>query len=442
MMLRSGPPFIPFARFVVLCALVAMTRSPLLLAQPANVLTVIHADSLVGRMVENTEFRELVGNVKLRQDDVVITCDKAVQNLTHNSAQLIGNVVVTQDTLTLKAMSGDYDGNTKTASSDRPLMLNDRHVTLKAKRGRYDTRAKIAWFSSDVSVEDSLVTILAQELVYERDSSKATAVRDVVLLGKTENMTVTGDSAIHFHKRNVSILPARPVLWQVDTTVVRRDSLTAAPDSIRLDTLYLRALRMEAHRDSTNRFLAEGDVEIVRGELAARCGNARFLRSDSLVILRQQPIVWYDRTQITGDSIAALLENNELREVVVTGAAFTATESRPTEKDSIGPPNRYDQMKGALLHLWVRDRKARRIRVEQSAISLYYLYEDRALNGVRRESGDLILIDFLDGKLDTIHAVGNIEGSMFPEKFVTNRETGYNLDGFFIHPNRPVLPSR
>lgn len=448
---RVGAPLPPWSRvpafsrsrrpvhFLVLL----LFLSPLsAFSQKGTLISVLHADSLVGKTVDNTEYRELVGNVRLKQDDVIITCDRAMQNLTANSARLSGNVVVTQDTLVLKAISGEYDGDTKTASSTLPLFLSDGHVSLKAQRGRYDTKRKIAWFSRDVIVEDSLVTILSQDLVYERDSSKATATEKVVLLGKRENLTINADTAIHWHSRNVSILPSHPRLWQVDTTVLRRDSLSGRVDSLRLDTLYLTARHMEAHRDSSNFFLAEEAVELVRAGLSARCGRALFLRRDSLVHLRLAPIVWYDRTQITGDSITALLSGNELREVIVSGQAFALSESRPTEEDSVGPPNRYDQMRGDLLHLWIVQRKASRVRIDRSAISLTFLYDGRLLNGVRRESGDLMIIDFDNGKLDTLHSLGNVEGNYWPEKFVTNREQDYHLDGFLLRSDRPTLPPR
>jgi hypothetical protein len=106
-------------------------------AQERTLLRVLAADRLTGSEIGDMEIRELIGNVRLRQDNVYITCDRATQNLTRNSAQLSGNVVITQDTLTMKTPRGNYDGQTRTATSREGVYLNDGHVTLQARIGNY-----------------------------------------------------------------------------------------------------------------------------------------------------------------------------------------------------------------------------------------------------------------------------------------------------------------
>jgi lipopolysaccharide export system protein LptA len=400
-----------------------------------------NADKMVGRMVGDIMFRDLEGHVRISQDNVHITCDRATQNLTNNEAELFGNVIITQDTLLLKTPRGMYNGDSKVAWSTAGLFMHDGHTTLTADAGRYETTPRIARFTSRVTVTEPQAVITSDTLVYERIGAHAIVTGRVFATFPRDHAVVTADSAEHFVNKQITYFPAHPKLWQIDTTRSKRDSASVENDSIRVDTVSIVARRMEAHRDSTNYFLADGDVEMVRGQLASRCARATYYRKDSLIVLQTRPVLWYDRNQVTGDSIAILLADGAVRRLSVIGAAFSCSESKPTEKDSIGPPGRYDQTKGKNVHLFFRNSKAELIRVEQSAQSVYFAYDGRSLNGVRKESGDLILIGFVDGEAKTIRTIGGVEGTYYPEKYVTGKEAEYNLEGFRWRGDRPRQPS-
>lgn len=410
-----------------------------LTAQQRSVLRVLSADQLTGRTVGDVQMRELIGNVRMMQDSVLISCDRAIQNITRNSAELRGNVVIRQDTLELRTERGFYNGDTRLASSRSGVWLNDGHVTLTAKIGTYDTDRKIADFVNDVTVEDTAATITARKMRYIRDSSLVVAHDSVRIRFKDENVLIVSDSVRHYPDAQRSEFYHDPILWQVDTAYVAYDDYLMEIDSLDLDTLSIAADFMLALRDSANTFLTEGNVRLVREGLAARSTAALFLRSDSLIHLRGDPILWHGENQITGDSITAQLADNKLRELDVVGAAFSASRSKPAESDTLYPPGRFDQTSGKRIRMFFADGKAERIRVEETAISLYYLYDDGALNGVRRESSDLIIIDFKDGQVDELRSIRGVEGTYYPEKYVTGSESTYNLDGFEWREDRPVM---
>ena len=79
-------------------------------------ITVI-GDSLVGKVVNGESVREVVGNVRLNQGNVTITCNRAIQYIAQNEAELIGNVIAKQDSLTLQTEKGYYFGNLKKTKS-------------------------------------------------------------------------------------------------------------------------------------------------------------------------------------------------------------------------------------------------------------------------------------------------------------------------------------
>lgn len=409
-------------------------------AQQRNLLEVFHADSLVSSVSSNIEQKEFQGNVRMRQGNVYIDCDRAIQHITENFVELMGNVVIRQDTLTLKTDRGLYYNEEHYATTRDGIFLNDGHVTLTARGGSYHTQNKIATFEQNVFVDEPSAEIKSQQLVYFRDSSKALASDSVAIRFKSENVLIAGDTVIHYIDEKRSIFPANPVMWQVDSSWVKRDSLQTAADSLRLDTLSIVADYMRAERDSANKFTATGNVEIVRGKFSAASQQVEYLRSDSLVYLRERPTLWYESNQIRGDSIVVGLANSTIDWLQVFGAAFSVSQSKENETDTLAPPNRYNQTTGKNITFRFEDEQLHQIVVDGNAISLYFLFDKGKLNGVRKESGDKIIIDFKDGKAAFIRTLKGVEGTYFPEKFVTGIETTFNLDGFFWEEHSPVQP--
>ena len=70
-------------------------------AQEKEERIVITGDSLIGKLINNENVREVIGRVVLKQGGVTITCNKAIQYLSKNEAQLIGNVVAIEDSTTI-----------------------------------------------------------------------------------------------------------------------------------------------------------------------------------------------------------------------------------------------------------------------------------------------------------------------------------------------------
>ena len=113
----------------------------------------LNADELIGENTsDGSNNRELVGNVRLRQGNVIITSDYAYQYLGRNTFLLKGNVIINQDTLTLYSSSVHYDANTNIARSDSTLKIVSGNQVLIGESGEYNTRTNIAIFRKNVTL--------------------------------------------------------------------------------------------------------------------------------------------------------------------------------------------------------------------------------------------------------------------------------------------------
>src|SRR5512147_3080218 len=85
-------------------ALLLVTANALPLhAQQQKVIVLQHADSLVGRIIDGENARELIGHVAITHENVLVTCDRALQFLQQGKVILTGSVVVTDDSMTMRA---------------------------------------------------------------------------------------------------------------------------------------------------------------------------------------------------------------------------------------------------------------------------------------------------------------------------------------------------
>ena len=393
--------------------------------QPGRVIILENADNLEGKIIDGQDARELTGNVRFHQENVRVSCDRALQFIASGKVILTGNVVVNDESLTLRAPRGAYYRDERRAEAFDHVALYDGSVQLTAGYGEYFIEPKRAFFHTRVLVRDTGSTVTSDSLVYFRTEKRSIATGRVRIVNAADNVTITGNRLDHFSRQQFSRVTGRPIMVQLDSST---------PGSV--DTLVVRSRVMESYRDSVTRLVAIDSVEIVRSDLAAIAGNVQFFTQADSMLLRQAPVVWYQQTQVTGDSINVYLRKRKLHLVTVMGDAFAASRS-----DSVRP-TRFDQMSGELMRMYFAGKGLERIEVDDRATSLYHLYEDSLANGVNKTSGDHIIVFFGDGKVQAIRILGGVEGQYFPENLVEGREAEYALAGFLWRTNRPrILPS-
>lgn len=413
----SRAPGVLAAGIVVLLLAIGLSNAGF--AQDSKVIVLENADVAAGKVLDGQDVREFTGNVRLRQEKVRIQCDKAVQFMSSGRVDMTGHVVISDDSVTIRTPRGVYYRDERKTEGFDSVRLEDRTTTLTARYGQYLIDPRIAIFRGDVTVRDSASRVTADSLTYYRADRSSVALGRVTVYNDADNVTITGGRLDHDASRSYSRMTRNPVLMQLDT------SGTA------VDTLMVRARVLEAVRDSTRKLIATDSVRILRADLAAICGRAVFFTAADSISLRTEPVVWYQETQVSGDSITVFLKKRALDRVLVGGAAFAISRS-----DSLFP-DRYDQITGDRLSMEFVVKKLRTIDVVTHAISVYHVYEDSLGNGLNRTSGDRIIMKFEGGKLETIHVYGGVEGQYFPENMVRTKEEEYRIPGFLLRSSRP-----
>lgn len=431
----------------------------------------VTGDSLVGKVLNGEAIREVYGNVVLTQGDIRITCNKAVQFILRNDAELIGNVVVVQENLTINTERGFYYGDIKKAESKSKIKLNDGKVILTADIGDYFFNESRAYFQDNVTLYDTATTLTSDVLNYYKNDNRAVATQNVKIID-AENI-ITSDTLEHFRnsritfatsnvkitndknstvifgehledyaQRKYSVINKNPVYLQLDTSYTRTpDTLNIETETdtivtIVIDTLVIRALVMESYRDSSNIFIATDSVEIVRSSFASKNDYTIYFKDEDKIITNKrgetvvQPILWYENSQITGDSILIFLRENKVRLVEIINNAFIHSFNENFK-------SRFDQISGEKILIDFDEGKISKTEIYGSVFAIYYLYEDSSANGLTKSSAMSAQIKFSDNQVSEVRLFGSPTSDYYPENMVEGSENEYLLPKYQLFENKP-----
>ncbi len=416
-------------------------------------ITVI-GDSLVGKRVGGQQIREVIGNVLMTQGDVQITCDKAIQYISKNEAHLFGNVKAIQDTIIILANSAFYYGDEKITESNTGVTLNDGNVELKAIKGKYYFDEKKAIFNREVVLVDSSNRLTSDHLTYFDEEDKAIAVGEVVIsdsissisadslihfrenkntfaFGNVEvvdtssNLSITGEELEDIDAKNYTRIDGNPLLVQIDTT-----------DSGSLDTLIIKCKIMEAVEDSLRKLIATDSVKIIRGEFSSVNQKSILYRDeDKIETIKPDedapaPILWYENSQVVGDTVFIYLDDNSLKQIDILGNASIISSNEDFDF-------RFDQVSGEIVKLFFENDDLNKTEVFGKVLSIYYMYDENEPNGLVKASSRRALIEFDEGRIADVKLYGSPESEFHPENKIIGKEREFTLPTFILYDNKP-----
>ncbi|MGB5287842.1 MAG: OstA-like protein [Ignavibacteriaceae bacterium] len=423
---------------------------------------IVIGDSLLGKVVSGESIREVIGNVRLKQGNVFVTCDKAIQYLARNEAELIGNVIAKEDSLTLQTEKGYYFGNLKKTKSTSGIILDDTKVVLSADSGVYFFNEARAFFQTNVNLIDSTTKLFADELTYFKDLDKSIAVRNVRI--NDGNNIITADTLTHFRKSKYSIadgnvslknikdnitiygshledngelkytlINKNPLLIQIDTTFsTSEDSL----EEISIDTLFIKSKVMEGFRSETNIFKATDSVKILRGNFASINDLTTYYRDDEKIITDKikedapRPKLWYENSQLTGDSITIFLEDGQITELAVNENSFMLSQNKNYNE-------RFDQTSSDSIYLFFTTNRLRQADFSGKVQSIYYLFDEEEPNGLVKSTAQKTVIIFENNEVGQVRLYGSPTSEYHPEGKVAGLERTFTLPKFVFSENRP-----
>lgn len=157
----------------------------------------LHSDELYYNQRLNRDAQILVGHVRFRHDDVILTCDSALYYKRSNSFDAFGNVHMNQgDTLTLVSDVLFYDGTDQLARARHNVILTHNQMRLYCDSLDYDRLYELGYFFNGGRLVDGDNTLESEWGQYSPPTHEAVFNYNVDM--RTPKSTLVSDT-LHYN---------------------------------------------------------------------------------------------------------------------------------------------------------------------------------------------------------------------------------------------------
>jgi lipopolysaccharide export system protein LptA len=351
-----------------------------------------------GRLTDqNNELTSDVGHYHTRTNDVYFRHNVHLQNPDY-----------TIDCDTLR-----YNTDTEIVYFLGPSTITSEENVIYCSYGWYDTGKDVSKFTKDAEIHTKEYVIKGDTLFYDRTIGKGRAVNNMMWRDTSGEMIITGDYGEYFEQPQRAMITQQPLLTSVDN----KDSLFLTADTMytytRNDTISdtIRHYRL---------FDAFYGVKIFKESFQARCDSLQYSFADSTFDLYYDPVLWTNNTQMSGDTISVLTENNSIRKLDIYEDGFIINKI-----DSA----LYNQIKGDDMYGFFTQDTLRRLLVEGNGQSLYYPEDDSGRYlGLNEASSSDLIIRFKNNKVSEVTFKQQPEAVLHPMQQINPGEQ--RLEGF------------
>lgn len=236
-----------------------------IITQPSG--TVIYADKL--HYVAETQLATLTNNVRMVDDDAVLTTNYLTYNMKSSVGTYTGGGRIVNTTDTITSRNAYYFDNTSDAYFRHDVVVRTPNVNiftdtmrynsaskmtyfygptnirghegenLYTERGQYQTETEQAWFDNNNLYTEGSRFLKGDSLYYDGQSGNGRAVNNVVFIDTADQFFAYGGIGVYHRDRESITMTDRPLV----VTVTRNDnpspadSLAAPHDSLAVDSL-------------------------------------------------------------------------------------------------------------------------------------------------------------------------------------------------------------
>jgi len=406
---------------------------------------VITGDSLL--YDKETKFAQVIGNVHLVDNNTDLVTDKLNYNTITGLAYYTTGAVIKDGNTTMRSKYGEYNRNTKEMYFTEKIDLNSTDGTLQTDTLRYNTITKVAKFfgPTTISNKDGVVKAIAGEyntetkeskfygrsrldnkdyyiegdrIDFNRTKGKGAAMGNVLMISKTDSITIYGDESKFDNSIGYSKVWGRTKV----RFIMQKDSLFMLADTL-LST---------KQSDSTKRILrAYHHVKLYKTDMQATCDSLAYNASDSAIRLFVNPVLWNGKNQITGDSIKLQMALKKLESMLVQPNAFVI------QQDTLG---NFNQLKGRQMTAYFKSNKITRVDVNGNGQNIYFALEnDTVLTGMNKVVCANMIVHFDESnKVSTINFIKDPEALFIPPHELA--EPDKKLRGFkWLEKDKPTF---
>lgn len=275
------------------------------------------------------------------------------------------DVCVVSPDYTIIADTLEYNSALEKTFFHGPTTITSDSNTVYCENGWYDQANNLAKFTCNAEILSKEQRLRGDSIYYNQNTGIGEVFRDVEILDTTNSIQVFGDYATYNESDSSSLITGNIELIQffdADSLFLHADTLFTDYDSTR------------KHRQ----MFAYHHVKFFKTDLQGKCDSMVFLNADSSVFMYNEPVIWSDANQMTGDTVKLRTYDGEIEYMRLFENAFIIS-----KEDSI---DKFNQIKGRELIAHFNDsNEVYKINVNGNGQTIYYgKEEDGTYMGMNR----------------------------------------------------------
>ena len=304
-------------------------------------------------------------------------------------------VKITNPKYVIKSNHLDYYSNSGHSYLFGPSTITSKTDYIYTEKGFYDTKKNLAHFlrKSYIRYDDRLIE--GDSLYYDRNKDFASATRNVKITDSINRGIVKGHYAEIYKQKDSMFVTMRAV----------------AINFVENDSVYIHGKRLMVTGKEGDRIIrAFNNVRFFKTDMSGKCDSIHSSSRTALTKLIRNPILWNGESQITGDIMHLIGDNNtkKLDSLKVLNNTFIIS------KDTLGTG--YNQVKGLNLYGKFKDGKLHDVDVIKNTEVVYYMRNDaNELIGINKNVSSKINLILENNGIETITFFNQVDGDIFPE---------------------------
>ena len=326
------------------------------------------------------------------------------------------DVVLKDPKYDLKSDSLLYNTTTEIATFiSETFIIDSAKRSIKTREGYYDLKNKKAFFGKRPVITDRSVRIIANEVETDDNTGINRLRGSAVFIDTAQGISVLANYIESNRNEGWFRATQNPLMilkQENDSIYITGDTLYSGKlssliaDSLVKDTIKNKTV-VDINNDSTDRyFQAFRHVRIFSDSLQAVSDSLFYSGKDSIFKLFNEPIVWANASQVTGDTIYLYTKNKKAERLYVFENGLVINQTGE---------GMFNQVKGNRLFGYFTDGAIDYMRAKGNAESVYYVRDNaQLLVGINKATGDIIDMRFKAKELNRVVFISDIKGTMFP----------------------------
>ncbi|SHL19334.1 OstA-like protein [Flavobacterium chilense] len=309
--------------------------------------------------------------------------------------QFLTEVTITNPKYVIKSNHLDYYSNSGHTYLFGPSTITSKSNYIYTEKGFYDTKKNLAHFlrKSYIKYDDRLIE--GDSLYYNRNIEFASATRNVKITDSINRGIVKGHYAEIYKLKDSMFVTKRAV----------------AINLVEKDSVYIHGQKLMVTGKEGERILrAYKNVRFYKIDMSGKCDSIHSNSKTALTKLIGNPILWNGESQITGDIMHLIGDNNtkKLDSLKVLNNTFIVS------RDTLGTG--YNQVKGLNLFGKFKDGKLHNVDVIKNTEVVYYMRnDDNELIGINKNVSSKINLILENNDIQTITFFNKVDGDVYPE---------------------------